>query len=143
MGKSIGEIKGITEPISYSLVGVRSNEIVKRNFLLLGNAAITLNPITAQGFNLSIKDVNKVCFIVKKSIIDTRLKICYKDLLYYQLVRNHEHETVYKNINIIFHFFKFNYFIPSYFRRFIFILFNNSSYFKKKFILYSQGVLIE
>jgi len=53
IGGSIGEIKKLTKPISYVLLGTRSNEIVKKNFLLLGNAAITLNPISAQGFNLA------------------------------------------------------------------------------------------
>ena len=65
---------------------------------MLGNSAITLNPISAQGFNLAMKDISKIVLIIKKSLYMYKFKIFYKDLLYYQLVRNYEHDLLFKNV---------------------------------------------
>ena len=139
----IGEVHKVTKPLNYKLLGIKSREIIKKGLVLLGNAAITLNPITAQGFNLSIKDVEQTVKIIKRSVINRSLKLSYKDLLYYQLKRRHEHDIVIKNINLIFYFFKTNYFIASKWRKLAFIILDNSAYMKRRFILNKQGVIID
>ena len=143
LDKNIEEIKSITMPISYPLIGIKSVEIIKKNFLLMGNAAITLNPITAQGFNLAIKDIRCIINIIKNNIYEKKLILSYKNLLLYQIKRNYEHNLIFKNINIIFYFFKFDYILPKYLRQIFFKIFNNSLYLKKRFIFYKQGVSIE
>lgn len=132
VNENIGEIKKITKSVCYGLIGVKSTEIIKKDLLFLGNAAITLNPITAQGFNLCVKDIFKLNNIIKSSIYQGNIKISYSNLLYYQLIRNYEYNLIFKNINLIYYFFKTNYFFPFYLRNFFFFIFRNSIYLKKK-----------
>ena len=52
----IGNIKSIKRGKRYSLQMLMAKEEVRPHFVLLGNAAHTLYPIIAQGFNLGLRD---------------------------------------------------------------------------------------
>ena len=143
LGGNISEIKSLTNSINYYLLSIKSKEVMKKDLLLLGNAAITLNPITAQGFNLCIRDVDTFIYLFKKSQLSGKLKLSYKDLLYYQLKKNYEHNFMIKSINFIYYFFKTNYFISANLRNLVFMVFDNLTIIKKKFIMYKQGVVID
>lgn len=58
IGDRLGEILTISKTIIYPLRSVISDSVYRRNFVLIGNAAHTLHPIAAQGFNLGLRDAS-------------------------------------------------------------------------------------
>jgi 2-octaprenyl-6-methoxyphenol hydroxylase len=56
-GYRLGMLKRVGERHSYPLALTTSTEQVRRNLVVLGNAAHSLHPVAGQGFNLSLRDV--------------------------------------------------------------------------------------
>lgn len=56
-GYRLGRLKGISERHVFPLKMVQAEKAVEGNVFLLGNAAHTLHPIAAQGFNLALYEV--------------------------------------------------------------------------------------
>jgi 2-octaprenyl-6-methoxyphenol hydroxylase len=56
-GHRLGRFSGLQKRISYPLVQVRAASVKSGRVLLLGNAAQSLHPIAAQGFNLALRHV--------------------------------------------------------------------------------------
>ena len=56
-GSQLGEFKQVTRQANYPLVTQIATNQVARNAVILGNAAHTIYPIAAQGFNLGLRDV--------------------------------------------------------------------------------------
>lgn len=56
-GSRLGPFQGVTKRYSYPLRFLRAKKILYKNVILIGNAAHTLHPIAAQGFNLAIYEV--------------------------------------------------------------------------------------
>lgn len=56
-GHRLGRFAGLQKRISYPLVQVRAASVKSGRVLLLGNAAQSLHPIAAQGFNLALRHV--------------------------------------------------------------------------------------
>ncbi len=56
-GQRSGKFLQVEKRHVYPLKSIYANEQVKEHFVLLGNAAHTLHPIAAQGFNLGLQDV--------------------------------------------------------------------------------------
>jgi 2-octaprenyl-6-methoxyphenol hydroxylase len=64
----IGAIVQCGERFAYPLHAVRAQASYQKNVLLLGNAAHTLHPIAAQGFNLALRDTYQLAEIIKRNI---------------------------------------------------------------------------
>jgi 2-octaprenyl-6-methoxyphenol hydroxylase len=56
-GYRLGMLKRVGDRHSYPLALTTSTEQVRRNLVVLGNAAHSLHPVAGQGFNLSLRDV--------------------------------------------------------------------------------------
>ncbi len=54
-GYRLGRLQSITPAIQYPLRRIESNELYRDGFVLIGNAAQTLHPVAAQGFNLGLR----------------------------------------------------------------------------------------
>jgi 2-octaprenyl-6-methoxyphenol hydroxylase len=70
-GYRLGKLQNISERFRYPLKMLRANKMYAGRVLLLGNAAHTLHPIAAQGFNLAIYEVAALIdFLSSKTIVD-------------------------------------------------------------------------
>jgi 2-octaprenyl-6-methoxyphenol hydroxylase len=57
-GYRLGKLQGISRRMSYPLIETVSDQVLYRNQLIFaGNAAQTLHPIAAQGFNLALRNI--------------------------------------------------------------------------------------
>ena len=56
-GYRLGVLQRVGERHAYPLALTTSSEQVRRNLVVLGNAAHSLHPVAGQGFNLSLRDV--------------------------------------------------------------------------------------
>lgn len=56
-GYRLGKLMGASPRISYPLVHTQADNIHAKRLLLMGNAAQTLHPIAAQGFNLVLRHI--------------------------------------------------------------------------------------
>lgn len=56
-GMRLGRFQRVGRRKSYPLAGVRATALSARRTVLVGNAAQTLHPVAAQGFNLGVRDV--------------------------------------------------------------------------------------
>ena len=56
-GYRLGEIQRIGKRQSYPLALSVADEVVRNHIVIMGNAAHSLHPVAAQGFNLSLRDV--------------------------------------------------------------------------------------
>jgi len=56
VGYDKGRIVKVGERFSYPLALVKAQEQVRRNLVVLGNAAHALHPVAGQGFNLALRD---------------------------------------------------------------------------------------
>jgi 2-octaprenyl-6-methoxyphenol hydroxylase len=57
-GYRLGKLHKISKRFTYPLKMIAAQEQVREGFVLLGNAAHTVHPIAAQGFNLGLSDVD-------------------------------------------------------------------------------------
>lgn len=57
----------------YDLVSLEAAEQVQPGVVLLGNAAHTLHPVAAQGFNLSLRDVVDLVAVLKEAVAQERV----------------------------------------------------------------------
>ena len=55
-GHRLGRFQQVGDRISYPLALTTSSEQVRRNLVVMGNAAHSLHPVAGQGFNLSLRD---------------------------------------------------------------------------------------
>lgn len=67
-GYRLGKFLNVGRRYSYPLRMLHATEIGKAGLLLIGNAAHTLHPIAAQGFNLGLGDVDVLAKILKKNL---------------------------------------------------------------------------
>jgi 2-octaprenyl-6-methoxyphenol hydroxylase len=67
-GYQLGKLLGVNPRQLYPLRGLQAVEQVRPHAVLLGNAAHTLYPVAAQGFNLSLRDVAVLAQVVKDAM---------------------------------------------------------------------------
>ncbi len=67
-GGRLGKFLQLEKRHVYPLKTVFANEQIKPGFILLGNAAHTLHPIAAQGFNLGLQDVAALVELIKEAV---------------------------------------------------------------------------
>ena len=77
-GYRLGQIKEVGQRSSYPLSLVVSDQLVKDNAVLVGNAAQAVHPVAAQGFNLGLRDVQALVQILKGNSLS---KLGYSQLL--------------------------------------------------------------
>ncbi len=65
IGKRLGELSNLGKRFSYPLQSLNCNDIQQGRFILMGNAAHTVNPIAAQGLNLAIRDIAVLIDVIK------------------------------------------------------------------------------
>jgi len=55
LGGMLGRLETASKRYSYPLVGVHADRFVDQRFALIGDAAVGMHPVTAHGFNLSLR----------------------------------------------------------------------------------------
>ena len=66
-GYRMGLVKKVGERVAYPLALTTASEQVRRNIVVLGNAAHSLHPVAGQGFNLSLRDVATLADVLGKA----------------------------------------------------------------------------
>ncbi len=66
-GHRQGAFTKVGKRVSYPLKLSRSQEQVRQNIVVLGNAAHSLHPVAGQGFNLALRDVKVLCDVLVNS----------------------------------------------------------------------------
>jgi 2-octaprenyl-6-methoxyphenol hydroxylase len=56
-GYRVGKFLSVSERTAYPLQFVRAETQIRPGFVLIGNAAHTMHPLAAQGFNLALRDI--------------------------------------------------------------------------------------
>ncbi len=90
----VSDISSLNLVSKYDLVTSRANEIYKNNILLLGNSSQLLHPIGAQGYNLSLKNLESLLVYFEKQNRDTPMD--FKNLAN---VINKDRLNVFSNID--------------------------------------------
>ncbi len=60
VGHKIGRVSRIGERHQYPLSLVKSKEQIRRNVVVMGNAAHAMHPVAGQGFNLALRDAHSL-----------------------------------------------------------------------------------
>ena len=71
-GFRLGRIARIGERRAHALARVASEELTRERALLIGDAALRLHPIAAQGFNLALRDVATLAEVIADEIARAR-----------------------------------------------------------------------
>ena len=95
-GYRLGKFNVCSEVVSFPLAMQISQKQYGHNYLLVGNAAHTLHPVAAQGFNLSLRDVKFFVDILKVEIDSIK-----KDLVGEESKDNAKIFNEYLNIQIV------------------------------------------
>lgn len=66
-GYRMGMVEKVGERVAYPLALTTASEQVRRNIVVLGNAAHSLHPVAGQGFNLSLRDVATLADVLGKA----------------------------------------------------------------------------
>lgn len=99
LGKSSGKIDKILEsPISYPIVVQKAQEVSTSGMILLGNSALSLLPITAQGLNIALRDLATIYQIMK-----SREGVSWneKDAEHYASLRKEDHDWCFKQVQFL------------------------------------------
>lgn len=67
-GNRLGSMKLISERFAYPLVGVHARRFFANRFVLIGDAAVGMHPVTAHGFNLGLSGAE----ILSKEIVSAK-----------------------------------------------------------------------
>ncbi|HET8710589.1 MAG TPA: 2-octaprenyl-6-methoxyphenyl hydroxylase [Spongiibacteraceae bacterium] len=63
-GNRLGQFTRIGERHCYDLKRIAAEEQIRRQIVLIGNAAHSLHPVAGQGFNLALRDVQRLAEII-------------------------------------------------------------------------------
>lgn len=73
MGRRLGRFHTLApHPFIYPLKFRHTSQQMMPNFVLMGNAAHTLHPIAAQGFNLSLRDIAVFVENIRQALLDEK-----------------------------------------------------------------------
>lgn len=89
IGFRLGRLLSVDKPIVFPIKQSQAGIIYKNNAVLIGNAANTLHPVAAQGFNLGLRDVIILADLLKKNA----------DLANYTALRYKDHNKTQNNTN--------------------------------------------
>lgn len=85
-GYKLGKIVSLDKRIIFPVKATCAKNIVKSNAVLIGNAANTLHPIAAQGFNLGIRDAEQLASVLCSG----------ESLEFYEKLRSRDHYRIKK-----------------------------------------------
>ncbi len=68
-----GMIRRVGERAAYPLALVEAEEQIRRHIVVMGNAAHSLHPVAGQGFNLALRDVNRLSRLLSEAQGNTPL----------------------------------------------------------------------
>ncbi len=68
VGDHFGNVRLVSELYSYPLVATYANQFYAKRLALVGDSAVGMHPVTAQGFNLGLLSVNALAVEVSKAI---------------------------------------------------------------------------
>lgn len=71
-GNRAGRFQKVGERFAYPLKKIRSKEQVRRNLVILGNAAHYLHPVAGQGYNLAIRGVISLATALEQAATQAR-----------------------------------------------------------------------
>ncbi len=66
----LGEMNLIGKKYTYPMLTVYSNEFFRDNFVLIGDAAVGMHPVTAHGFNLGLRGIDILQYEIKNALIN-------------------------------------------------------------------------
>ncbi len=66
-GYRLGRLHSISPAIHYPLRRIEANELYRDGFVLIGNAAQTLHPVAAQGFNLGLRSAMMLAEVLQSA----------------------------------------------------------------------------
>lgn len=89
IGFRLGRLISIDKPVVFPIKQSQASIIYRNNAVLIGNAANTLHPVAAQGFNLGVRDVVVLANLLKQNA----------DLNNYPALRDKDHTTTQNNTN--------------------------------------------
>ena len=69
-GHRLGRFSKVGKRAAYPLALTRSNGLISRRSVVVGNAAHGLHPVAAQGFNLGMRDVAALCDCIADALVD-------------------------------------------------------------------------
>jgi len=73
-GFRLGRIGRVGERHSHALARVASEELTRERALLIGDAALRMHPIAAQGFNLALRDVATLAEVIAEDLESARVR---------------------------------------------------------------------
>lgn len=63
-----GKMKVISERYSYPLIAVYADRFYAKKFVLLGDSAVGMHPVTAHGFNFGLRGQNNLASLIKRNL---------------------------------------------------------------------------
>lgn len=91
IGYRLGKFKSVADRKMFSVTNSYANPIYGDSLVLLGNAANTLHPVAAQGFNLGVRDAIVFARVLQQAILDGKA-INQSDILEkYATLRSNDH----------------------------------------------------
>ncbi|WP_348666521.1 2-octaprenyl-6-methoxyphenyl hydroxylase [Arsenophonus symbiont of Ornithomya chloropus] len=102
-GWQLGEIQLVTERSFFSLWFSQAKKNISHRIVLVGNAAQTIHPVAAQGFNLGMRDIMILAKMISR-VADSGGDIGnYSVLMNYQIQRDYDRQRIIKlTDNLIF-----------------------------------------
>ncbi len=93
-GYRLGVFEKIDQRLKFPIIRQQSMEQIRNGLVILGNAANSIYPIGAQGFNLALRDVNNLVTVLK-SALTAKKHIGTFEVLdeYYQSKKNDQELT--------------------------------------------------
>lgn len=67
LGYRAGQVEQVGERVTYPLQLVTAREQCRRNLVVVGNAAHSLHPVAGQGFNLALRDLDRLARVLGDS----------------------------------------------------------------------------
>jgi len=131
----IGEIKSISDPISFPLKNIVINKYAQNKIMLLGDAAHVLHPMAGLGMNIGIQDL----FFLEYAIENLK---DINDIIRFYSKNGHISSFKFnQTINILKSFYSTNVF-PKIIKKLSFKIFNNSKIIKSHTIREATGINI-
>lgn len=66
-GYRLGRLQKVSTPVVYPLRRLQANEVYREGLVLIGNAAQTLHPVAAQGFNLGLRSAMMLAEVLQSA----------------------------------------------------------------------------
>lgn len=85
-GFRLGQFQEVGKRSAYPLSLTVSNELTKADAVLLGNAAQTVHPVAAQGFNLGLRDV--------QTLVEMLTRIDFKQEYFTQMLDDYQQKRI-------------------------------------------------